>query len=58
MEENNEQKESKESITLTKNAKGEYQWIIKVKDEILTIEGTLDRLDEIDGYLKANYGKK
>ena len=49
-------KESKESITLTKNAKGDYQWIIKVKDDILSDE-TLKRLKKNNESLEKQYGK-
>lgn len=51
--------EQKESIKLTKNAKGEYQWEIKVlcnnqSDEISFVECA--RLKVINDKLEADYG--
>lgn len=54
--EEQEIKESRESITLTKNAKGTYQWIIKIKDDILT-EESLKRLEDMDSKLQKQYGQ-
>ena len=48
---------NKESITLTKNAKGDYQWSIKVKDDILD-DKSLSRLEAHNKKLEETYGKK
>ena len=55
-----EQINSAESITLTKNAKGDYQWIIKVKEEFPNdlSEETLKRLKNMNDKLEETYGKK
>lgn len=50
------QKESLESIKLTKNAKGEMQYEIKVYDEKLS-ETTMKRLKDIRDKLEKEYGK-
>ena len=50
------QKESLESIKLTKNAKGDMQYEIKVYDEILN-EHTTNRLRIIRDKLEKEYGK-
>ena len=52
-----EQETSKESITLTKNAKGDYQWIVKVKSDLLSDEA-LKRLETMNTELEKQYGKK
>lgn len=49
--------QEKETIELTKNAKGEYQWSIKVKAVMLT-NVDLQRLADIDNHLKSVYGAK
>ena len=58
MEEN--QIDRHESITLTKNAKGDYQWTIKVKEvtEIELTDNTIARLKDINEKLEKQYGKK
>ena len=58
MEEN--QIDRHESITLTKNAKGDYQWTIKVKEviEIGLTDNTISRLKEMNEKLEKQYGKK
>ena len=50
------QKESRDSIKLTKNAKGDMQYEIKVYDDIINI-GTTDRLKVIRDKLETEYGK-
>jgi len=47
--------ESKDSIKLTKNAKGVYQWEIKLVEK----EGRdiLSELDKINTHLENKYGK-
>ena len=54
--------EQKESIKLTKNAKGDYQWEIKVISES-GLSNTLDdadvkRLEKINKELNDKYGGK
>ena len=41
-------------ITLTRNAKGTYQWEISIHAE--TVEKTLEQIDETEAELKAKYG--
>lgn len=52
-----EQDITKESIKLIKNSKG-YNWEIKVKDDIVTLEKTCKRLHEINEELDKKYGTK
>lgn len=39
-----------ESLELSKNAKGQYSWTIKIRDD-LDIKSQLERLEEINKYL-------
>lgn len=47
--------EQKESVKLTKNAKGDYQWEIKMLDD--DIERQLTRLERFNKELEKRYGK-
>ncbi len=51
--------EQKESIKLTKNAKGDFQWEIKLHfDDVMNQDSdTLERLKTINGDLQKDYGK-
>lgn len=50
--------EQKESIKLTKNAKGDYQWEIKLHFGTEADEFTFKRLEEINKKLEEKFGKK
>ena len=50
--------EQKESIKLTKNAKGEYQWELKLHIEETSDEDTLKRLKKINEGLNKEYSKE
>lgn len=47
--------ETKESLELTKSAKGTYNWKIKLKEDDLTDE-TLKKLEKINKELEGKYG--
>ena len=49
--------EDKESIELTKNAKGVYQWSVKLKGDKIDLF-TLERLEKINEELNKKYGKE
>ena len=52
--------ESKETIKLTKNAKGDYQWEIKLhaieNDKLTTAD--VEALDVLNKEMEKKYGKK
>ena len=53
--------EQKEGVKLTKNAKGDMQWEIKVKGSNLASELTnedIKRLNKINDELEVKYGRK
>lgn len=49
--------EQKESIKLTKNAKGEYQWEIKLIEIRINSETTCNRLENINESLEKRFKK-
>lgn len=51
--------EQKESIKLTKNAKGDYQWEIKIlRGEVQSIDSWFDDVRSVNDKLKSEYGSK
>lgn len=50
--------EQKESIKLTKNAKGDYQWEIKLLAEGIEPTAFVNRLEKINKELEEKFGKK
>ena len=51
--------EQKESIKLTKNAKGQYQWEIKLtKEKSDTDMIWLNRIEALNNWMEAKYGDK
>ena len=51
--------EQKESIKLTKNAKGDYQWEIKIlRTPGETIDDWVNEVKDVNDKLKKEYGSK
>ncbi len=53
--------EQKESIKLTKNAKGDYQWEVKILAEeagVIDPKITIERLEKINKELEEKFGKQ
>lgn len=47
--------ESKESVEVSKNAKGFYAYKIKLKEEAITVQ-TIERLEILTKQMEAKYG--
>lgn len=56
-EENYSPEQQKESIKLTKNAKGQYQWDIKILEDELE-QQNIDRLEELNKQMNLKFGEK
>ena len=50
--------EQREGIKLVRNAKGNYQWELKVLGEPLVSLDTIKNLEDLDKELKAKFGEK
>ncbi len=48
--------EDTEKIELTKNAKGSYQWSIKLKSENLS-ESDIERIEKLNKQLEQKFGR-